>query len=159
MSRCVTDSIGMARWLTFTVSVVSALEYKEQIPKLQDRCSALDVSITRTFRIYQPPRRGASPGVLKMTIKRKIMWMPQPVVSRSKIKGTIDTVDIMEKDPESCQDVSSDSRQAFQDRKKGHTLLSSHHPKVDDYKTWPYHQQTQMKSLENGPRRSVVNTL
>ena len=31
MPRCVTDAIGMARWMTFTLSVVSALNYKEQI--------------------------------------------------------------------------------------------------------------------------------
>ena len=31
-----------------------------------------------------------------------------PVVSGRKTEGTIDTVDLMEKDPGSCQDVSSD---------------------------------------------------
>ena len=32
----------------------------------------------------------------------------QPVVSGSKTEGTIDNIDVMDKDPGSCQDVSSD---------------------------------------------------
>ena len=111
MPRCVTDAIGMARWPTFTVSVVSALDYKEQIQKLQDRCSALESSVNKNVQnISTAQKRSVPRGVQNYHPMQEdvVATVEQPVVSGRKTEGTIDTVDLMEKDPGSCQDVSSD---------------------------------------------------
>ena len=111
MPRCVTDAIGMARWPTFTVSVVSALDYKEQIQKLQDRCSALEASVNKKVRnASSAQNRIASRGdqnghPMQVNV---VPTVEQPVVSESKTEGTIDNIEVMDKDPGSCQDVSSD---------------------------------------------------
>ena len=114
MPRCVTDAIGMARWPTFTVSVVSALDYKEQIQKLQklqDRCSALEAFVNKKVRnASSAQNRIASRGdqnghPMQVNV---VPTVEQPVVSESKTEGTIDNIDVMDKDMGSCQDVSSD---------------------------------------------------
>ena len=111
MPRCVTDAIGMARWPTFTVSVVSALDYKEQIQKIQDRCSALEASVNKKVQNVSSAQnrivsRGGQNG--HPTQMNVVPTVEQPVVSGSKTEGTIDNIDVMDKDPGSCQDVSSD---------------------------------------------------
>ena len=111
MPRCVTDAIGMARWPTFTVSVVSGLDYKEQIQKLQDRCSALEASVNKNIQnISTTQKRSVPRGVQNYHPMQEnvVATVEQPVVSGRKTEGTIDTVYLMEKDPGSCQDVSSD---------------------------------------------------
>ena len=61
MPRCVTDAIGMAQWPMFTVSVVSALDYKEQIQKLQDRCSALEASVNKNVQNISTAQKRSVP--------------------------------------------------------------------------------------------------
>ena len=111
MPRCVTDAIGMARWPTFTVSVVSALDYKEQIQKLQDRCSALEASVNKKVRTASSAQNRIASRGDKNGHPMQVNVVPtveQPVVSGSKTEGTIYNIDVMDKDTGSCQDVSSD---------------------------------------------------
>ena len=137
MPRCVTDAIGMARWPTFTVSVVSALDYKEQIQNLQDRCSAIEASVNKKVQnVSSAQNRIVSSGdqnVHPMQVN-VVPTVEQSVVSASKTENTIDIINVMDTDPESCQDVSSDVETGSSGQEKNHSLLSSHNPNVDNYR-------------------------
>ena len=103
----------MDRWSTFTVSVVSVLDYKEQTQKLQYRCSALKASVNKNVHnITAAQKRSVSRGVpADYPMQENVVaTVEQPVVLVIKTEGTIDTVDLMEKDSGSFQDVSSDTK-------------------------------------------------
>ena len=59
---CATDAIGMARWPTFTISVVSALDYKEQNQRLQERCSAPEASVNKKIQNISIAQEGRLQG-------------------------------------------------------------------------------------------------
>ena len=86
MSCCITDVTGMDRWPTFTVPVVSALDYKEQIQKLQDRCSALDASVNKNVQnISTAQKRSVPRGVQNYNPMQEnvVATVKRPVVSGS----------------------------------------------------------------------------
>ena len=59
MPRCVIDAIELARWSTFTVYVVGALNFNDQIQKLQGRCSVLEASVNRNVQNISVAQKGS----------------------------------------------------------------------------------------------------
>ena len=96
MPRCVADAIAMAGWPTFTVSVFRALDYKEQIQKLQDRCSSLEASVNKNVHTISAAQKRSVPRGVQNGHPMQdnvVATVEQPVVSESKTEGTIYTVD------------------------------------------------------------------
>ena len=91
--------------------MVSALDYKEQIQKLQDQWSALEAPVNKKVQnVSSAQNRSISRGVQNgHPMQVNVLYnVEQPVVSVSKTECTIDNIDVMYKDPGSCQDVSPD---------------------------------------------------
>ena len=49
MLRCIVDTIGMARWPMFNNTIVSALNYSDQLKQLEEKFTVLESTIDKMF--------------------------------------------------------------------------------------------------------------
>ena len=80
---------------------------KEQIQKFQDRCSALGAFVKKVQNASSAQNRIASRSD-QNGHPMQVNVVKQPVVSGRRTEGTLDNIDVMDKDHGSCQDVLSD---------------------------------------------------